>query len=159
MIPLKLVVNGTATSSKRAVRAIAFYKDKLLLMHLGTSDTYVLPGGSLEPDESLEEGLRREMLEETGHEIRSCVQTLNILENLEGFDREHYFYRVELGEKIADTTMTKEETALNMSCRYLKPEKALELMSMHQGTHHLSEFVQLRELIGIVHSVSLGGAQ
>ena len=159
MIPLKLVVNDTAVSSKQAVRAVAFYKDKVLLMHLGSSDTYVLPGGSLEPEEPLEDGLRREVIEETGHEILACVKTISVLENLEGFDREHHFYRVELGKKIADASMTEEEMELEMSCRYLDLDEALDLMSVHEGTHHLSEAIQLREFIGIVHSVSLGGSQ
>jgi ADP-ribose pyrophosphatase YjhB (NUDIX family) len=57
-----------------AVRAIVVYKDKLLLvrhkpyLRSGRVDFYCLIGGGLDEYEPFEDGLRREVMEETGKE-------------------------------------------------------------------------------------------
>ena len=57
------------------VRALIISDGKLLVFkHRPTSDSYALPGGHLEPGETLEEGMAREILEETG--IRAAVGKL-----------------------------------------------------------------------------------
>lgn len=54
---------------RRAVRAVAFRGDKLLMIHARGPGDYKFPGGGVEPGESALEALGRELREETGHEL------------------------------------------------------------------------------------------
>ncbi len=48
-----------------SVRSIVFRRDSVLVLH-NRDSTHIMPGGRREPDESLEQTLRREVLEEAG---------------------------------------------------------------------------------------------
>lgn len=49
---------------------VLMYKERTLLLRDSSSDDWVIPGGWLEKDESLQSGVAREILEETG--LTSC---------------------------------------------------------------------------------------
>jgi nucleoside triphosphatase len=68
------------------VGALIFYKEKALLVKGNQSDSlYVIPGGHIEIGESIEEALHREIIEETGLQlkriklfgIQDCIDTLS----------------------------------------------------------------------------------
>jgi 8-oxo-dGTP diphosphatase len=57
---------------------------------------YVFPGGGLEPNESLEEGLKREIKEEAGLDVKKAEFLFEIKVQLpdnpiKGYQNEHYF--------------------------------------------------------------------
>jgi 8-oxo-dGTP pyrophosphatase MutT (NUDIX family) len=60
------------------VRVVACYLEAnnrvLLLQKAGSTEKWGFPGGKIEGDEGLEDGLRRELFEETGISIRSISQ-------------------------------------------------------------------------------------
>ncbi|ANU53729.1 NUDIX domain-containing protein [Acutalibacter muris] len=53
---------------RTAARGVILREGKLLMIHTDRGD-YKFPGGGVEPGESLEAALRRELLEETGREL------------------------------------------------------------------------------------------
>ncbi|MBI2850186.1 MAG: NUDIX hydrolase [Chloroflexi bacterium] len=53
-----------------SVRAIVFRGDKVLVVDNGKNEFYITPGGRCEKGESIEETLRRELLEETGWTLK-----------------------------------------------------------------------------------------
>ena len=57
-----------------SVRALVFKDDSILVVH-NRDERHIIPGGRREPGESLEDTLRREVLEETG----VVIETPNVL--------------------------------------------------------------------------------
>ncbi len=53
-----------------AARALITHQDRVLLVYEADADIWVIPGGKLSPSESLLQGLRREIDEETGLEVK-----------------------------------------------------------------------------------------
>lgn len=141
------------TKAKKAVRAVIMKNNELFLMYLSSSNTYVLPGGSVDEDEDLEIALKREVLEETGYHVTQLSQTLIINENHEAFKRKHYIYLVDVNDTPQKTALTEEEIELGMTLIKVPLNKALERLANNQGTHPLSEPLQLREFIAVIHSV------
>lgn len=92
-------------------------QNQLLLLHRTDNDTWGLPGGVLEPGESLEETARREVKEETGLEIGK-LKLFNVYSGKELYARysEGEIYTVAIiylttdfkGEMKADGIETKE---------------------------------------------------
>lgn len=62
---------------RTAARGIAFREGKLLAIHTDIGD-YKFPGGGVEPEESLEQALGRELLEETGYSLIGGTQLWGI---------------------------------------------------------------------------------
>lgn len=63
------------TSRLQSVNMVPFVGDEVLVIALDNGHI-MLPGGTREKDESLFETISREMREETGHEIDSCLPFL-----------------------------------------------------------------------------------
>jgi 8-oxo-dGTP diphosphatase len=69
---------------------------------------FFLPGGGLNPGESHEEGLKRELCEETGHDIVigklivEAAQYMYSMREQKHFRKMGYFYLCKLGKKIKD---------------------------------------------------------
>jgi 8-oxo-dGTP pyrophosphatase MutT (NUDIX family) len=74
---------------------LLFRENKVLLQRRKDNGLWGLPGGSLEPGESLEEAARREVLEETG----VVVDQLNLYGVYSGKDQ---FYQYPNGDQIYD---------------------------------------------------------
>ncbi|KLL09628.1 NUDIX domain-containing protein [Protofrankia coriariae] len=64
-----------------SARLVAFTEDRLLLANHRGQTWYFLPGGNVEPGESVETALRRETNEETGLRVRD-IEFLGCVEHL-----------------------------------------------------------------------------
>ena len=60
------IAPGGTMSERQAVRAIVMRGSEILLLYTRRYDDYSFPGGGLAPGEDPVDGLRRELLEETG---------------------------------------------------------------------------------------------
>ena len=102
---------------RHAVRAILMDRDqrRVLLMRAevpeGTHDLWLTPGGGMEPDESHQQALRREVWEETGQrigELTPPVWTRQHSYRFRGVNIEQretfYFVPTELFEPTTSTT-------------------------------------------------------
>jgi 8-oxo-dGTP pyrophosphatase MutT (NUDIX family) len=61
--------NNSNIILRRAVRAVIINKNLILMAHLEKTDEYRFPGGGREENETIEEAIKREVLEEVGYNV------------------------------------------------------------------------------------------
>jgi ADP-ribose pyrophosphatase YjhB (NUDIX family) len=64
-----LVSTTRSATFRVGVYAVIFDQERVLLAHRRDIDWWNLPGGGMEPDETVEEAMRREVREETGLDV------------------------------------------------------------------------------------------
>jgi len=64
---------------RNAVRAVTLNENKILMVHLGKTDEYKFPGGGIEENETVEEALTREVLEEVGCNVIRIEEKIGIM--------------------------------------------------------------------------------
>jgi ADP-ribose pyrophosphatase YjhB (NUDIX family) len=112
---------------RRAVRAIIINDDRLLVMHRNKfGDEYdTLPGGNVEPGESLEEALKREVEEET--QVTFDSPRLVFIEHAGDPWGDQYIYYCEYRSGEPRLHPDSEEAHINMLGKNLYQPKWLPL--------------------------------
>ena len=64
---------------RNAVRAIITNNNKILMVHLEKTNEYKFPGGGIEPNETINEALKREVLEEIGYNVIKIIEKIGII--------------------------------------------------------------------------------
>jgi 8-oxo-dGTP pyrophosphatase MutT (NUDIX family) len=62
-------INDSIEVLRNAVRAVIIIENKILLAHLGKTGEYKFPGGGIQENETIQEALKREVLEEVGFSV------------------------------------------------------------------------------------------
>ena len=136
-----------------SVRAVIIRNNNLLLIHNQAIDTYVLPGGGVEDSETLEDALKREVLEETGYTVIEATKTFCVKEYFSDSIWHHHYYRVDVSSDYVHPKLTVEEIALGHTITEKPIVEALDMLSHYQGKHPNSNNIHQRELIGLIHSL------
>jgi 8-oxo-dGTP diphosphatase len=97
-----------------AVSAVICDRGKVLLAHRRDIDWWNLPGGGMEPGETVDEALVREVFEETGLEVK--------IERLVGVYSKPQKHEVVLTFRCYVTAGTAIETEETRACCYFAPE-------------------------------------
>lgn len=97
-----------------SVSALIFHEGKVLLAHRRDIDWWNLPGGGLEEGETVDEALRREVLEETGLEVE--------VEQLVGVYSKPLKQEVVLAFRCQVLNGNPHETEEARECRYFAPD-------------------------------------
>lgn len=134
MIEITLAADGLPENGsifqRSAARGIVLREGKLLTIHTDRGD-YKFPGGGVEPGESLEQALRREMLEETGYELTGSARlwgvaherrkgrTANILE------MDSYYFLCQTGDAQIPLQLDDYEAAEHFAPVWIQLDKAL----------------------------------
>ncbi|MCD5003529.1 NUDIX hydrolase [Enterococcus saccharolyticus] len=124
---------------------VVIHQDEKVIIVQAPNGAYFLPGGEIEANETHQQAIEREMLEEVGFEVK-IGQYLG--EGLEYFYSSHrdtyfehpgYFYVVDAWKKVAEPTETTNELA------WVTPEDALLLLK--RGSHRwaIQEWLKQRE--------------
>lgn len=124
------------------VRAIIWREGKLFAVKHkskdgGEADYWCLPGGGLDPFESLEDGVRRELFEETGikAEVGRMLFGQQLRSTREGHDEElEFFYHITNPEDFMNIDLASTSHGVEELARYEFIDPATE--------HVLPEFLQ-----------------
>ena len=118
------------------VGALIFRRDRVLLVERGKSPLkgyWSLPGGAVETGERLEEGVRREVLEETGLVVKP-VRLFTIFERIMRDKQGEAEYHYVLVDYLCRVTGGTLEAASDVSRVAWAPQTALSRYKITEGT-------------------------
>ena len=115
--------------------------NRLLILH-NTVGNFGLPGGGIDPGESPEQALAREVLEETGHAVaigsEFCRANQYVVAPAESraFNKQGIFYMAAFGEKIAAPT------ELDHFAKWMDGESVLRLLTEDSQRWAVAQFLK-----------------
>lgn len=117
-------------------KAIVIDNEKKIAL-VGNSINYLftLPGGGVEKNESIEEGVIRECREEIGCEV-SILSEVGIIEDYRNRDKKHcisYCYIAKIIGRKNQPRFTKEEIKNGMFVKWMNLEYAIEILEKELG--------------------------
>jgi 8-oxo-dGTP pyrophosphatase MutT (NUDIX family) len=120
------------TILRNAARAVIINKNKILMVRLGKTKEYKFPGGGIEENETTEEALKREVLEEAGCNVTKIVEKIGMMIEfgIAEEDRNSIFkmvsayYAVKIDDNQFDQKLDKYEEDLEFIPCWTKIEKA-----------------------------------
>jgi 8-oxo-dGTP pyrophosphatase MutT (NUDIX family) len=115
-----------------AVRAVVLRGDSLLMVHNSIGD-YKFPGGGVDKDETMEEALRREVLEETGYTVTKVGEKLGeTIQNREDmyktgqyFSMTSHYYLCEVANQVTAQKLDNYEQDLQFTAVWVTVTEAL----------------------------------
>lgn len=149
--------NAYKTFSKTRVgcRGFVIKDSRILISHEVNADYYLIPGGGLEKNETLEECCAREVREETGYIVKPNCHFLTINEYYEEYKYESHYFICDVIEK-AEQNLTPEEIKRGLIPKWVDPGKMLETYSKYydfavtneeKGGAYLREYTALTEYL------------
>ena len=136
-----------------ACRGILLKDGKYLVTRLITTDIYMFPGGGLEPDETIEECVVREVIEETGIKVKVLSKTAEITEYFEDSIWTNHYHIVEFVEDLGAPSLTDEEIELGLVTVWLTLEELLDILENNMSLHSHGPNIHNREFLGLMNSI------
>ena len=117
---------------RNAVRAVIVNENKILMVRLGKTNEYKFPGGGIEKNETVEEALKREVLEEAGCNVAKIEEKIGIMIELgiaeedkkSVFKMVSEYYNVRIDSNRFDQKLDKYEEELEFMPCWMEIEKA-----------------------------------
>ena len=123
--------NGTV-GRRPSVRGIIIRDGRIAMMHSCRYDYYKLPGGGIEPGESLEETLVREVQEESGLIVKKdSIQEFGYVKRLEKgkvdaiFLQENFYFVCEAEDEPGQRNLDDYEAVEEFTLEFVTPEHAI----------------------------------
>ncbi|KMT65294.1 NUDIX hydrolase [Catenovulum maritimum] len=119
---LKLQSSDIKQFTRKATRAIVLKQEKILMLYTKRYDDYTLPGGGIDEGETIVQGFKRELKEETGAQNIKDIQEFGIYEEFRPWYKgEHnvmhmisYCYLCSIDEEFTATQYEDYETRNGM---------------------------------------------
>jgi ADP-ribose pyrophosphatase YjhB (NUDIX family) len=137
-----------------ACRAVVVKDNKVLGEFLKKSDVFNLPGGGLEPKESLEDCVKREVLEETGVVVNVISSTVTVKEYFADETWESHFFRCEeISSHPQKLSLTFSEKNAGLEAKWYDLYEFLGFLESYESNNPYGENIHQRELIGLINSI------
>ncbi|MDD5251594.1 MAG: NUDIX domain-containing protein [Patescibacteria group bacterium] len=136
---------------REAARAILLDdKGRVALLNVSKYGYFKLPGGGIDPGETVLRALRRELLEETGCEAKidpsSVGATIELRRQLKLFQISYCFIARVSGNKCA-LKLTPDERREGFKLAWVKPDQALRLLRERHPRNYEGHFIVNRDAI------------
>ena len=130
-----------------AARAILTKGNKIALLHVTKHAYYKLPGGGVEEGETVEQGLARELMEETGCTFKILNEIGEILEYRSQIKevQTSYCYLAKV-EKEGKPEFTQGEIGEGFELVWVTLDKAINLMQKSKPVKYNGKFIVVRDL-------------
>jgi 8-oxo-dGTP pyrophosphatase MutT (NUDIX family) len=131
-------LNLTGTSIERlAIRGVIIKNDKILLVHLKNRNEFKFPGGGSNGNESIEDILRREILEETGGIVKEIKRKIGTVieynkkedDNIDFFKMTSEYYEVDIEDNLVKQNLDPWEADLEFTPIWISITEAFEINS------------------------------
>lgn len=123
------------TKIRQAARGIVVEDGKILLTYEVNTDQWFIPGGGLEPRESLAQCCTRELAEETGCVVDPICHYLTIHEYYEEWLFISYYFVCRItGE--TQRMLTEREAEVGLEPRWIPLQEDVSIFSRHQDYAH-----------------------
>jgi 8-oxo-dGTP pyrophosphatase MutT (NUDIX family) len=136
--------------SRDSARAVVLNdRNETALLNVQRAGIYKLPGGGVKNNETIEEGLRREVLEEIGYEIEIIAELGKTIERKVLTSKENTSYNY-LAKTIGDQKqidLTKNEKYLGFKPEWYLIDKAIELVKNEVPKDYTQGFIKERDLL------------
>lgn len=143
------IKRGICYRLRKAARALIFRDNKIAMLNAEKLHLHKLPGGGIEVNESIIEGLHREILEETGCRItdprelgitieyRDAIKMLQI----------SYVFTASVFEISANLNFTQKELSEGFQFVWLDPAKAINIIENEdEPNSYAGRFISSRDL-------------
>ncbi|SEK39679.1 NUDIX hydrolase [Ruminococcus albus] len=147
----------TFTKTRSGSRAVIINNGKILLSHETQSGWWLIPGGGLEENESLEECCAREVEEETGYIVSPVQKFLILHEYYEEYCYISHYYVCEVTGR-GHISLTEAEKKRGLEPQWLPLDEAVDIFSCHQKYAEISEEKRgsyLREYTALLEYIKL----
>ena len=149
-----LTIEECYTGNHRtACRGIVKKGDLYLVTRLLKWDITMFPGGGLEKDETLEERVKREVLEETGIVVKVLSKNLSINEYFIDSSWTNHYFICEFVEDTGKNSLTDEEKELGLVVEWRDLDYLLDNFENNYTKHSHGVNVHNREFLGLVNSL------
>ena len=141
------------TNHRTACRGIVKKGDLYLMVHVKKMDLFTFPGGGLEENETLEECVTREVLEETGVNVKAIEKKITINEYfIESCWTTHYFI-CDYINSDSDVSLTEEEILLDLDVVWKTMDEIMDIFENHETAHEFGPNIHNREFLGFINSL------
>jgi 8-oxo-dGTP pyrophosphatase MutT (NUDIX family) len=133
---------------RRAARAVVFDSNKNVgILYVGKYNYHKLPGGGLEGDESIDEALKRECLEEIGCNMETFAELGEIIEYRDkwSFKQYSYCYLANVVGEKGKPDFTQTEIDNDYIIKWVSLEDAIKLLENDKPEGYDGEFMQIRD--------------
>jgi nucleoside triphosphatase YtkD len=126
--------NHSQVNSRTSVKILAMIENKYLMLSTNRGDLE-FPGGKIEKGETKEDAVKRELLEETGHEVSGSLEYLGqiISRRKDRFDDEKvyefrmHFYQCNIVYKTSELNLSASEQLFNPTPIVLEKEEIIRI--------------------------------
>jgi len=141
------------TNHRVGCRGIIKKANKYLMVHVVKMDIFTFPGGGVEENETLEDCLKREVLEETGVVVKVLEKKVSITEYFEESVWTNHYFICEYLNNDFEVNLTEEEISLGMEVTWKTFEEIMNIFENYETSHPYGPNIHNREFLGFFNSI------